>query len=304
MTSIRAWLVRQSLPALRMTVQPERRSVRAMRVGMEGFLSRFPKPSPFIETHFSLTNLAGRMIHSHASAFPQVGILYFHGGGYAMGSSRTHRFLAARLSERLGVPVFLPDYRLAPEHPFPAAVEDAVLAWQQIPAAYPHLTHWLIGGDSAGGGLALALLQEIRRLGLCSPIGTFLFSPWADLYSGHAAHKKLEKKDPYLDVPIIRSWGIQYAGEHIGHPLASVIGGTYTQAGPILLQVGTHEILYQDACMLRDVLEHTVGVELQFSPWKGMFHGFQMCEGFFPEAGKALDEFAVWARQVIQKSVS
>lgn len=304
MTSIRAWLVRRSLPALRMTVQPERRSVRVLRVGMEGFLSRFPKPSPFIETPFSLANLSGRMIHSHPSASPQVGILYFHGGGYAMGSSRTHRFLAARLSERLGLPVFLPDYRLAPEHPFPAAVEDAVYAWKQIPAAHPHITHWLIGGDSAGGGLALALLQEIRRLGLHSPIGTFLFSPWADLASGQPAHHTLEKKDPYLDVHIIQSWGIQYAGEHIGHPLASVVGGTYTQAGPIFLQVGTHEILYHDACLMRDVLVQTAGAELQFSAWKGMFHGFQMCEGLFPEAGKALDEFAVWVKQVIQKSVS
>ncbi len=301
MTSLRAWLIRKTLPALRKATQPERRSARVMRAGMEAFMKRFPKPEPMFESPFSLEGISGRKVSVSATSDAETAIVFFHGGGYAMGSSRTHRFLAARLSSRMSAPVFLPDYRLAPEHPFPAAVEDVVSVWKNLTAAHPSVKHWLLGGDSAGGGLALALLQEIKRLALVRPAGTFLFSPWADLSADHKEHRLLEKKDPYLDVAIIRQWGEQYAGKNLRHPLASVIHGEYEHAGPVLLQVGTHEVLYQDACMLKEKLEKAQGVSLHFSIWEGMFHGFQMCEGMFPEAGKALDEFAVWAKQIMEK---
>lgn len=297
MPGLRAKLVIHTLKTFRKLISPEEMSVRSMRSGMEALMQKLPTPEYMCEQAEKAGAVHLRCVWGSSDFKPERGLVFLHGGGYGMGSSRSHRKLAARIGKRFRGRVFVPDYRLAPEHPFPAAVEDAVLVWQELRKKYPEIQYWALAGDSAGGGLSLALLQELQRLGEPLPVFTYLLSPWVDLACSSVLHEKLEKKDPYLDIKIVRAWGIQYAGDQLMNPLASPIYGGFTGAGRIMVQVGTHELLYADALMLKGKLENTPGVELKFSEWKGLFHVFQACEGLFPEAGEALDEAGKWMNE-------
>lgn len=214
--------------------------------------------------------------------------LYLHGGAYCVGSPRTHRAITGTLARRSGRPVFVPDYRLAPEHPLPAALEDALACARAITGPF------LIAGDSAGGGLALATALALRDAGGRSPAGLMLLSPWADMAIPE------EAPSPPGEAMLGAGWG-RACGEHyragtpVADPRCSPLKADLRGLPPVLIQVGTDELLHADALHLHDALQAaTVPVHCEVS--QGRWHVFQLHAGVLPSATAALQRGADFAR--------
>ena len=220
-------------------------------------------------------------------------ILYFHGGGYVFGSPRTHKAMLARLSSLCGLPACLPDYRLAPEHAFPAAVEDALTAYRAIA---DHPGGVILGGDSAGGGLTLALLGEITRLGLAPPLGCFAFSPLTDLtFSGESLGRNA-KADVVLPASRAPEMGRQYlAGAKADDPRASPLNADFKGAPPVWLAVGSTEILLDDTRRMAARLEAD-GVAVDCRVEHDLPHVWPLFQGLLPEAMVTLRQVAGWIK--------
>jgi monoterpene epsilon-lactone hydrolase len=162
-------------------------------------------------------------------------ILYFHGGGYVFGSARSHRAMLAKLASLTGCRACLPDYRLAPEHPFPAALEDARAAYQGLLGQGCRPEDIVLGGDSAGGGLALALLHSLLSQGQTSPAGVFCFSPLTDMTFSGSSLRSNARSDVVLPVCRVREVGQMYLREHGPQdPYVSPLFGVFKGASPVL----------------------------------------------------------------------
>ncbi len=181
-------------------------------------------------------------------ASPDGTVLYLHGGAYCLGSIKTHRMLAAALADGANMQVLMIEYRLAPEFPFPAALDDAVAAYLWLMENGSSPTRILIAGDSAGGGLALATLLKLRDEGQPLPAGGILLSPWTDLtMSGDSAATKASL-DFILNADHLSRMAQLYAGEaSLQNPLISPLFSDLTGLPPLLIQVGTDEILLDDS---------------------------------------------------------
>jgi len=218
-------------------------------------------------------------------------ILYFHGGGYVFGSPDTHRAILGHLSKRAGLPACLPDYRLAPEHPFPAALEDALAAYRAT-ARRPGGV--VLGGDSAGGGLALALLGEILRLGLAPPLGVFAFSPLTDMsFSGESirGNARAEALLPADRVGEIAEMYLQ--GADARDPRASPLFADFGGAPPVWLSVGDTEILYDDTRRMAERLRAR-GVAVTVRIGHDLPHVWPFFHNVLPEARESLREVGAW----------
>lgn len=218
-------------------------------------------------------------------------LLYFHGGGYVFGSPRTHRAMLARLSALSGRPACLPEYRLAPEHPFPAAIEDALCAYR---AVADHPAGVILGGDSAGGGLALALLGEILRLGLPLPAGLFAFSPLTDLTFSGASRSENAGADAVL--PAERA--DEMAGMYLpmggaDDPRASPLFADFEGAPPVWLTVGDTEILRDDTLRMAAKLRHQ-GVDVECRVERDLPHVWPIFQPVLPEAMETLRALSGW----------
>lgn len=214
-------------------------------------------------------------------------ILYLHGGGYVIGSIATHRGLVSRLSAASGAAGFAIDYRLAPEHPFPAAVDDAVAAYRWLLGQGTEPGRIAIAGDSAGGGLTIATLLALRDAGAPLPACAVTFSPWTDLALEGRSMDERDARDPMVHRPGLQQMAGWYlAGQDARQPLASPIHGDLRGLPPLLIQVGTEETLYDDAVRLA-VRAVEAGVPTAFEPYPEMFHVFQIF-GMLPEAHAAV----------------
>ena len=224
-------------------------------------------------------------------------VVYFHGGGYCLGSTGTARSWAAHLSAAAGCTVVLPEYRLAPEHRFPAAVEDAravvaALADEAGPASL------VLSGDSAGGGLALSVAVSRREDGEPLPAGCILISPWLDLGRDRAADRALARRDPMLTPDWLDACARAYAdpsswSDHLVSPLHAPHGGLM----PLLIQAGTDELLATDADRLA-ASATAAGVDVTYSKWPGMWHDFALQAGMLAAADSALAQAAWFVRTV------
>ncbi|MEW6076734.1 MAG: alpha/beta hydrolase [Thermodesulfobacteriota bacterium] len=211
-------------------------------------------------------------------------ILYFHGGGYTAGSLSSHRNLVSRLAVEAGRLLLAVDYRLAPEHPFPAAVDDAVAAYrwlvnsEGVPAGMV-----IIGGDSAGGGLALAALIKLREEGDRLPRAAFCLSPWTDLaMTGDSIRTKADE-DPFVEPRALGFLAGQYLqGTDPEHPLASPLYADLTGLPPLLIQVGERECLLDDSLRLAEKAK-AAGVDVTIDVWPEMIHVFQSFAPVAPE---------------------
>jgi acetyl esterase/lipase len=214
-------------------------------------------------------------------------IFYLHGGGYAVGSIATHRGLVGRLSAASGAAGLAIDYRLAPEHPFPAAVEDATAAYRWLLAQGIPPGRIAIAGDSAGGGLTLATLVALRDAGAPLPACAVTFSPWADLALEGESMDSRAELDGMVQRPGIQQMADWYlAGQDPRHPLASPIHADLRGLPPLLVQVGTHETLYDDATRVVE-RARAAGVAVTFEPYEELFHVFQLF-AVLPEAQEAV----------------
>jgi len=226
-------------------------------------------------------------------------ILYLHGGGYCICSLDTHRGLAARLALAGESRLLVPDYRLAPEHPFPAALEDALAAYRWLLAQGFSPDNIAVGGDSAGGGLTLATAVSLRESGDPLPAALFLISPWTDLtFSGESIHTRLQV-DPIFG----RNGGPHYVPAYAGNadpanPLISPLFADLHGLPPTLIHVGNDEILLDDSTRLAQRLK-TAGVNAQLKVWEGMWHVFQAFAPFAPEGQVSIEEIGAFVRKNI-----
>lgn len=215
-------------------------------------------------------------------------VLYLHGGAYVICSPSTHRGLAGHIALTSQARVLLIDYRLAPENPFPAALEDALAGYRWLLEQGYSPEHIAIGGDSAGGGLSLSTAFSLRDNHSKMPGALFLLSPWTDLtFSGESIHTRAER-DPLLRLSD-DDWLVKvYAnGRPLDHPYISPLFGNMNALPPTLIQVGTEEILFDDSFRLEQKAR-AAGVDVTLETWPGMWHVFQGFVPYVPESLQAI----------------
>jgi len=233
--------------------------------------------------------VAGEWVAARGSAPTPLTVLYLHGGGYLSGSPATHRAITGHLAARCGARVFAADYRLAPEHPFPAALDDAVAAYRGLLAAGVAPGDLVIAGDSAGGGLAAATALRLGELALPLPRALVLFSPWTDL--------TLEQLSPAPgEVMLNQAWLQDGARDYVAHgdardPLVSPVFAALQGLPPTLIQVGTDELLLNDSRRLFRRFQEG-GVVARLEEYPRRWHVFQFHAGVLADADRALDAVA------------
>ena len=229
-----------------------------------------------------------------AAGMDSGAILYLHGGAYALGSIKTHREFVGRLASATGMRGLLLDYRLAPEHPYPAALEDATAAYHWLIAQGYEASQIMIAGDSAGGGLALATLLVLRDAGEALPAGAVCISPWTDLASTGESIQTKAQVDVVLDPNTLDLYAKAYAGEHdVRSPLISPLYADLHGLPPLLIQAGADEILLDDATRCADKARKA-GVDVTLEIWDEMFHVFPLLP-FIREAKEAVERIAAFA---------
>jgi acetyl esterase/lipase len=215
-------------------------------------------------------------------------LLYLHGGGYVMGSPNTHRALAGELSRAAGVAVLLPDYRLAPEAPFPAAVDDAVAAYQWLLAQGHAPGQLAIAGDSAGGGLTVASLLALRAKRLPLPRCAVCLSPWSDLNCSNASYQTRAAADPMITTADISMMAALYLnGADAKTALASPNRADLSGLPPLLIHVGRDEVLLDDAVVLHEAAR-SAGVASTLEIWDDMIHVWHAFHPLLPEGRQGI----------------
>lgn len=222
---------------------------------------------------------------------PDRAVLYLHGGGYCVGSLDTHRGLAGRIAHAAKCPVLTVDYRLAPEHPHPAALVDALAAYRELLAGglAPECT--AIAGDSAGGGLTMATLLALRDEGGPLPAAAACLSPWMDLTQTSESHNALGRDDPVVTKAGLDAYAEAYlAGAAATSPLASPLyAEDLSGLPPVLIEVGAREVLLDDATRLADRLAEAGGT-VSLTVWPELIHVFQVFSGdVVPEADQSIE---------------
>lgn len=222
-------------------------------------------------------------------------VLYLHGGGYCIGGTETHRPLCAHLADAVGCPVVLLDYRLAPEHPHPAAVEDAGRAVRALQGAVDP-ARLAVAGDSAGGGLTVVTSLVLRDAGDRLPAASVLISPWTDLAGGSESYTSRADVDPFVFPESLAEMAEWYlAGHDPTDPLVSPLHADLAGLAPTLIHVGDHERLLDDAVRMGERLE-SAGVEVAVEVWPEMVHVWHFFAGKVPEADAAVEGIARWLR--------
>ncbi|MFM8408864.1 MAG: alpha/beta hydrolase [Alphaproteobacteria bacterium] len=229
-------------------------------------------------------------------ADPGRAVLYLHGGGYVIGSIATHRDLAARLSRATGARTLLVGYRLAPEDPHPAAVEDAVRAYRWLVARGVDPRRVAIAGDSAGGGLTVATLVALREAGDALPAAGVCLSPWTDLACEGGSMDTHDHLDPMVRPDGLREMAAMYLGGLPAEtPLASPVHADLRGLPPLLVQVGTAEVLLDDATRLAE-RARAAGVDVTLEVWDDMVHVWQAFAAILPEARDAIERIGAFVR--------
>jgi epsilon-lactone hydrolase len=230
-------------------------------------------------------------------AVPGRVLLYLHGGAYTAGSPRSHRPLVARIADAARSVAVTPDYRLGPEHRFPAAVNDSVAVYRALLADGVAPARLVVVGDSAGGGLALSLALALKREGLPQPAGFFVISPWADLTQSGASYQAKADSDPMISKAGLDQSALAYLGGlDPRDPLASPVFGDFEGVAPVLIQTGSEETLLSDSIAMADVLAHA-RVEVRLEVWPEMIHVFHAWGGGLQAARRAIRLAAAWMEE-------
>ncbi len=263
------------------------RDVATARAMFESVGAAFPVPPDVRREPAVAGGVSAEWIRRDDSASDAV-LLYLHGGGYVIGSLGTHRVMIATLVAAAGVPALSLDYRLAPEAPFPAAVEDATAAYRWLLDRGVAPKRIAIAGDSAGGGLTVATLVALRDAGTPLPAGAVCFSPWVDLEGIGDSMTSRAERDPILQRADLEWFAGHYLGAaHARTPLAAPLYADLSGLPPLLVQVGEAETLYDDAVRLAE-RARKAGVDVTFEPWPEMVHVWQIFAPILPEGREAL----------------
>lgn len=300
-----------------MTIQPlapeDAPAVAAMRQAASAHKGALlgPKARPMFDAMFAATpaaadvrvepatvgGIAGFWLRP-ANARPGALMLYIHGGGYVLGSAGAVTHFAGQIAARVGVDAFVPEYRLAPEHPFPAAIDDVVAVYRGLVAQGAERI--VVVGDSAGGGLTLSLLSILasdKTEGLVQPVGAAVMSPFADLALTGESFETRAEADPIFTRSVLQGFADMYLqGQDATNPKASPL---YAQLGglpPIRIDIGDDEVLLADSVRYADRAQ-AAGVEITLSVWEGMPHVFQSSLGQFQAAERSVAAIADFVRQ-------
>ena len=223
-------------------------------------------------------------------------LLYLHGGGYQFGSPVSHRPLTTYLARRLPAQTFVPDYRLAPEHKFPCALDDAIAAYDWLLDQGIKPSEIVVSGDSAGGGLSAALLLALRDREKPLPAAAALLSPYTDIAATGASLDLNEKTCAMFTADLIKNVGDAYHGDYDAkHPLVSPVYADPTGLPPLLIHASTHECLLDDATRLATRADRA-GVDVTFKLWEGMPHVWHIFNAYIPEAREACEEVTAFLR--------
>ena len=284
--------------ALRATLLPTFRSGRPIPEQRRrlALVTRLTLPARGVDfTAATCGGVPGEFAQIRGLAGTRDTILYLHGGAYCVGSPATHRAITSHIARRTAARVFVADYRLAPEHPFPAALDDAVAAYRSLSLDGVSPQRIAIIGDSAGGGLALATALRLRELGDPLPAALVLFSPWVDLGDPDRG------VEPAGEAMLSRAWTAECArlyldGRDSGDPLASPINGDLRGMPPTLVQVGQDELLLADSRRLHSALA-VAGVPVELQEYPRRWHVFQVNAGVLADADRALESVAGFLRE-------
>ena len=230
---------------------------------------------------------------------PSVGrtILYLHGGGYVVGAAQDYRELVSRVARAAEARALTLDYRLAPEHPHPAAVEDAVTAYRWLLASGAEPGRTVLAGDSAGGGLTVATLVSLRDRGERMPAAGVCICPWVDLEITGTSMDTNAEADPLVKRDVVANMATAYLqGQDPRTPLASPLHAELKGSPPLLIQVGQAETLLDDANRLAE-RARKAGVDVTYEPWPDMIHVWQGFGSFLPEARQAIERIGEFIRK-------
>jgi epsilon-lactone hydrolase len=231
-----------------------------------------------------------------ANAAEECALLYLFGGGYVISSPHSRRKFSGHLTRAAGCPVLVPGYRLAPEHPFPAAIDDSTTAYRWLLRQGVLPEHLAIAGESSGGGLTMATLLALRDAGTPLPATAVAMSPWVDLACTGETMRTCAGVDFICTEASLHRMAGQYlAGQDPHDPLASPLDADLAGLPPFLVQVGGAEILLDDSARLARKAGID-GVDVTLQIWAGMQHFFQIGLGIYPEAGRAVAEIGRWLR--------
>ena len=268
-------------------------SLDEQRAGYEETLAATPIPADISIESFQIGTMDADWVSAPSSQSSRV-VLYFHGGGYVLGSNLGYREFCGRLARAANARVCVINYRLAPENPFPAAVEDAVAAYQYLLGNGFSAKQIAVAGDSAGGGLTLACLVSLRDQGIELPSSGICFSPWIDLEGTGASAQPGGADDPMLAKEGLVGMGSTYAGEQTQNPLAAPLHAKLNGLPPIQILVGTREVLLDDARRARDNIQENGGSVTYFEG-EGLIHVWPVLAPDAPESADALEQVAQFA---------
>lgn len=275
-------------------------SIKMLRAQMEMIGNTMPIAETVSITDSGVADIPGIKMVPSEQLSPWH-LMYFHGGGYVSGSARTHQGLTSQLAVACDAITWSVDYRLAPEAPFPAAIDDAVNAYKGLVEIGVDPKHILLAGDSAGGGLCVAAVLKARELNLPLPAGLVLLSPWLDLTSSGCSYQSEAILDPIVDAVSLRMTKAAYLGNaDERHPLASPIYADLSDLPPMLIQVGTRERLLSDAITLAEKVGIVNG-EVTLELCADMVHVFHAHYPLLMEASQAIQRIGNWTESLLRK---
>lgn len=268
-------------------------SLEDQRAGYEETLAATPIAEDISIEPFRIGSMDADWVSAPNSQSDRI-ILYFHGGGYVIGSNVGYREFAGRLARATAARICVINYRLAPENPFPAAVDDAVSAYEYLLSNGFGANQIAVAGDSAGGGLTLAALVRLRDQGIELPASGVCFSPWIDLEGTGASAQPGGADDPMLAKEGLVGMATLYAGDDLTNPLAAPLHAELNGLPPIQIFVGTREVLLDDARRARDKIEQS-GSEVSYFEGEGLIHVWPVLAPDAPESADALQRVAQFA---------
>jgi acetyl esterase/lipase len=280
--------------------QPSAAPIEAQRQEWEDSVEAINLHLDAIVTPVDMDGIYGEWVAVRESD-PAGVLLFLHGGGYNAGSCKTHRALAAHVARAAHTRVLLIDYRLAPEHPCPAAIDDAVRAYGWLLQQGIAPQQIVLGGDSAGGGLALAALIAIHERGMVCPAAAFLLSPWVDLALRGESMRTRAQLDPLTSYSDLRHAAALYLGDLApDDPRASPLYADLRGLPALLIHTGDHEVLRSDATRLAEHAE-AAGVPAQLEIWDSMWHVWHAWADQLPEARAAIKQVGAFIRQHLDR---
>lgn len=277
-------------------VIPEGATLDQMREGFDKMGDALPQTADISSTEVDAGGVRSVWVQT-PGADAKHALLYLHGGGYMIGSPKSHHELMGRLSKSTGARVLGVDYRMAPEDPFPAAVEDATSAYRWLLAQGIDAKNISIAGDSAGGGLAAATLVSIRDNGMPQPSCAVLMSPWADMECTGESMGTRASVDPMVQKEIVQEMAKVYMnGADLRSPLASPIHADLKGLAPVLIQVGDAETLLSDSHTLEAKLK-AAGNDVKLEVWDEMIHVWHLFAPILDKGQEAIDGMGAFIKK-------